>query len=139
MAGRVDSRLLLALALLAGREPVDIVRFGTPGPGASSGVPLRVADLAGPTLGGTRGLVQGAKLRYRSPFELGDRPSDEVEGLPLDQTRLGQRSPIGRERSPASGIRLVGAVEPPRVDAMLERAQHRVGEEREAACHVAIH
>lgn len=45
-AGRVDSRLLLALALLAGREPVDIVRFGNPGPGAGPGVPLRFADLA---------------------------------------------------------------------------------------------
>jgi hypothetical protein len=46
VAGQVDSRLLLALALLAGREPVDIVRFGNPGPGASPGVPLRFADLA---------------------------------------------------------------------------------------------
>jgi len=46
VAGRVDSRLLLALALLAGREPVNIVRFGNTGPGASPGVPLRFADLA---------------------------------------------------------------------------------------------
>jgi hypothetical protein len=46
VAGQVDSRLLLALALLAGSLPVDIVRFGNIGPGASPGVPLRFADLA---------------------------------------------------------------------------------------------
>jgi hypothetical protein len=46
VAGQVDSRLLLALALLAGSQPIDIVRFGNLGPGASPGVPLRYADLA---------------------------------------------------------------------------------------------
>ena len=45
-AGQVDSRLLLALASLAGYQPIDIVRFENPGPGASPGVPLRFADLA---------------------------------------------------------------------------------------------
>ena len=46
VAGQADSRLLLALALLAGSQPIDIVRFGNLGPGASPGVPLRFADLA---------------------------------------------------------------------------------------------
>ena len=46
LAGQVDSRLLLALAALAGHQPVDIVRFGSLGPGASPGVPLLFADLA---------------------------------------------------------------------------------------------
>jgi hypothetical protein len=46
VAGQADSRLLLALALLAGSQPIDIVRFENPGPGASPGVPLRFADLA---------------------------------------------------------------------------------------------
>ena len=46
LAGQVDSRLLLALASLAGHEPIDIVRFANLGPGASPGVPLRFADLA---------------------------------------------------------------------------------------------
>jgi hypothetical protein len=45
-AGRVDLRLLAALAALAGHQPVDIVQFGSVGPGASPGVPLRFADLA---------------------------------------------------------------------------------------------
>jgi len=45
-AGRVDSRLLLALADLAGHRPVDIVSFGNDGPEASADVPLRFVDLA---------------------------------------------------------------------------------------------
>jgi hypothetical protein len=44
-AGAVDSRLLLALAALAGHQPISIVQFGNPGPGASRSVPLRYADL----------------------------------------------------------------------------------------------
>jgi hypothetical protein len=46
LAGQVDLRLLLALASVAGHEPIDIVRFGNLGPGASPGVPLNFADLA---------------------------------------------------------------------------------------------
>ena len=46
LAGQVDSRLLLALASLARHQPIDIVRFGNLGPGASPGVPLCFADLA---------------------------------------------------------------------------------------------
>jgi hypothetical protein len=46
VAGQVDSRLLAALAALAGHLPVDIVQFGSLGPGASPGIPLRFADLA---------------------------------------------------------------------------------------------
>ena len=46
VSGQVDSRLLAALAALAGHQRVDIIQFGSLGPGASSGVPLRFADLA---------------------------------------------------------------------------------------------
>ncbi len=45
--GLVDSRLLRALAALARQQPIAIVRFGNPGPGASAGLPFRFADLAG--------------------------------------------------------------------------------------------
>jgi hypothetical protein len=45
-AGRVDSRILLALADLAGHRPISIVRFGNDGPGASADIPLRFVDLA---------------------------------------------------------------------------------------------
>jgi hypothetical protein len=46
-AGQVDLRLLTTLAFMAGQEPLDIVDFGSIAPGASPGVPLRFADLAG--------------------------------------------------------------------------------------------
>jgi len=45
-AGQVDSRLLLALADLAGHRPSRIVQFGNDGPGASDDIPLRFMDLA---------------------------------------------------------------------------------------------
>jgi hypothetical protein len=45
-AGEVDPRLLTMLAFLASQEPIDIVRFGPPVRGASTGVPLRIVDLA---------------------------------------------------------------------------------------------
>jgi len=46
LAGQVDSRLVLAIAALASKEPVDIVQFGNIGPGADADIPLRYADLA---------------------------------------------------------------------------------------------
>ena len=45
-AGAVDSRLLEILAFVAGHQPISIVQFGNPGPGASADVPLRYVDLA---------------------------------------------------------------------------------------------
>jgi hypothetical protein len=44
--GKVDSRVLLALADLAGQLPISIVQFGNDGPGASANLPLRFVDLA---------------------------------------------------------------------------------------------
>jgi len=46
-AGQVDLRLVLAIRTLASALPIDIVRFGNPGPGANADLPLRFADLAG--------------------------------------------------------------------------------------------
>jgi hypothetical protein len=38
--------VLLALADLAGQQPISIVQFGNDGPGASADLPLRFVDLA---------------------------------------------------------------------------------------------
>jgi hypothetical protein len=46
-AGEVDARLLVTLAVLSHLHPVEIVRFNGSGPGASAGVPVRSADIAG--------------------------------------------------------------------------------------------
>jgi hypothetical protein len=45
-AGRVDTRLLLAITFLAAKLPVDIVSFGNDAFGATAGLPLRYVDLA---------------------------------------------------------------------------------------------
>jgi hypothetical protein len=46
IAGRVDTRLVWAIASVAVGPPIDIVQFGNIGQGASAGLPLRFADLA---------------------------------------------------------------------------------------------
>jgi hypothetical protein len=46
VAGDVDARLLTLLAFVASQQSIAIVSFGGAAPGASPGVPLRVADLA---------------------------------------------------------------------------------------------
>jgi len=46
-AGEVDARLLEMLVTLSASYPVDIFSFGTNQPGASPGVPLRFAEIAG--------------------------------------------------------------------------------------------
>jgi hypothetical protein len=52
--GEVDPRLLVALATLAHLHPLDIAGFSRPSPGASTGVPLRSADIAGAAPPGSR-------------------------------------------------------------------------------------
>jgi len=46
LAGQPDARLLLAIAAVASRQPVDILDFGNIGPGSDQTIPLRFADLA---------------------------------------------------------------------------------------------
>jgi hypothetical protein len=48
-AGEVDTRLLETLVTLSSSHPVDIISFGTNQAGASPGVPLRSAEIAGAT------------------------------------------------------------------------------------------
>jgi hypothetical protein len=45
-AGEVDSRLLITLAALAAEQPVRVVAFDDPSPGASPAVPLRGVEIA---------------------------------------------------------------------------------------------
>jgi len=45
-AGRIDPRLLAMLAALAAQQPLRVLAFGDPSPGASSAVPLRSVELA---------------------------------------------------------------------------------------------
>src|SRR6266566_3775975 len=71
--GEVDPRLLVALATLAHLHPLDIAGFAHPSPGASVGVPLRSADIAGAAPPGSRHPVSLHSLMVilqaqRSPY-----------------------------------------------------------------------
>jgi hypothetical protein len=76
-AGAVDSRLLEALVFVAGHQPIRIVQFGDPGPGASADVPLRYVDLA--ERDPTRHLSSAAYVRslraYLSTADVRFRPA----------------------------------------------------------------
>jgi hypothetical protein len=71
-AGQVDPRLLAMLAALAAQQPLRVLAFGDPSPGASTAIPLRSVELA-PAMAGTQA---AARLRImlsflqaqRSPF-----------------------------------------------------------------------
>jgi hypothetical protein len=108
VAGRVDSRLLLALALLAGREPVDIVRFGNPGPGASPGVPLRFADLAESVPAAHLGRAAYARAVWAvlSGVDARVRParvvSGPVQGQAVLRVEFTAPSPLGKSGSGSS-------------------------------------
>lgn len=63
IAGLVDTRLLVTLVTLAHSHPVDIISFGTNQPGASPGVPLRSAEIAGAPGPGSTPAVSVQTLR----------------------------------------------------------------------------
>jgi hypothetical protein len=63
-AGLVDPRLLAMLAALAAQQPLRILAFGDPSPGASAAVPLRSLELA-PADAGTHA---AARLRTMLSF-----------------------------------------------------------------------
>ena len=101
LAGQVDPRLLLALASLAGHEPISIVRFGSLGPGASPGVPLGFADLAESIPAAHLGtaayaraawaILNGADAQIRPERAI----SGPVQGQAILRVEFASPSPIG--------------------------------------------
>jgi hypothetical protein len=68
--GQVDPRLLTMLAALAAAGPVQVTAFEDAGPGASAGMPLRAAEVAGAARVGGR----AAGLRSMLAFVRAQRP-----------------------------------------------------------------
>jgi hypothetical protein len=105
-AGQVDPRLLVTLAALAALHPVQVVDFGDAPPGASAGVPLRAADVAGP-----RGAPAGsaaAGLRSMRAFLHAQRPPYSPDQAAITQLPGGH--PVLRIEFPApSPLGLLGA------------------------------
>jgi hypothetical protein len=71
-AGQVDPRLLTMLAALAAQQPVRILAFGDPSPGASAAIPLRSVELAPATAGAQAAARLRSMLSFlqaqRSPY-----------------------------------------------------------------------
>jgi hypothetical protein len=95
-AGEVDPRLLLALPALATGQPVQVIGFGDPSPGAGPAVPLRSAliTIAG-GLGGS-----GARLRSMLAFLNGQRPpflpaQAGIDGAAVLDVEYAAPSPLG--------------------------------------------
>ncbi len=63
LAGQVDTRLLVTLVTLSHSYPVDIISFGANQAGASPGVPLRSAEIAGAPGPGSTPAVSAPTLR----------------------------------------------------------------------------
>jgi hypothetical protein len=95
-AGQVDPRLLTLLAALAAQQPVRIVAFGDPSPGASAAIPLRSVELA-PAKAGTQA---AARLRSMLSFVQAQRqPFLPTTAVLLHQSALSVQyaapSPLG--------------------------------------------
>jgi hypothetical protein len=82
-AGRIDGRLMEAVADAASAQPIDIIEFGNVGMGASAEVPLRYADLAVSNPAATMG-TQAYIQALRTGMNAGPGPRpDRTELLTL--------------------------------------------------------
>ena len=95
-AGLVDPRLLAMLAALAAQQPLRILAFGDPSPGASAAIPLRSLELA-PADAGTHA---AARLRTMLSFLQAQRlPFLPATAALVDQSMLSVEytapSPLG--------------------------------------------
>jgi hypothetical protein len=107
--GAVDSRLLLALAALAGHQPISIVQFGNASSGATAGVPLRFADLAEnvPAAHLSRAAYVKAVRAYMSTVPVRFRPARMTtvarpDGQAVLRVEFTAPSPLGVFRAPSS-------------------------------------
>ncbi len=108
IAGQVDPRLVLAIAWLASGLPIDIVQFGNIGPGASSSVPLRFADLSenGGAANMSRSAYVKALLASVSSANAQFRPTGTttavVDGQPVFRIEFTAPTPLGLLRHQSS-------------------------------------
>ncbi len=100
-AGQVDSRLLITLAAIAARNPLQLTGFGGAAPGASPGIPLRSAGI---TAAGSSG---AAELASDLTFLRAQLPP--YRPLPAQVVRTGGRSVLHIDFGAPSPLGLLGA------------------------------
>ncbi|HEY3734302.1 MAG TPA: hypothetical protein VGL63_10340 [Streptosporangiaceae bacterium] len=87
--GRVDSRLIGMIGIMAMMHPVHLVSFGDASPGASPEVPLRSALLYGVAHGATAGTAVLGSLRT---LLLAQRPSYRPAGVRIVRLTAGRNA-----------------------------------------------
>jgi hypothetical protein len=97
-SGQVDPRLLTMLAALAAQQPLRILSFGDPSPGASAAIPLRSVELAP----ASAGAQAAARLRVMLSF----LHAQQVPYLPMRAVLVGQ-SALSVEYAAPSPLGLV--------------------------------
>jgi len=104
-AGSIDSRLLITLAALAAAQPVSVVAFDGPPPGASAGAALRAADVTAP--GDTASSTVGLRailslLRAQRPPYLPSAMAvtRRAGGQPVVRIEFAAPSPVGLLAAP---------------------------------------
>lgn len=86
-AGQVDTRLLVTLVTLAHSHPVDIISFGASQAGASAGVPVRSAEIAGAAGPGS---TPAASIQTLRSFISSQQPPYRPSGIVAVKTASGQ-------------------------------------------------
>jgi hypothetical protein len=98
-AGQVDSRMLATLAVLTATANVEVRAFGDHGPGASPGVPLRLAELAVIGTGASgRAYLQWLLAflnQQRAPYKAASIRMLRVAGSTVVDVEFSAPSPLG--------------------------------------------
>jgi hypothetical protein len=92
-AGQVDTRLLITLAALAGRYPLDIRGFGDAGPGSAPGTPLRSVAVSTTSAADLSGVL--AFLRAQHTPLLAQTAESRVGQATVLQIQFTAPSPLG--------------------------------------------
>jgi hypothetical protein len=103
LAGDVDARLLVTLALLAGgqNQRVTVLAFSDSGPGASAGVPMRAAVIELPAVGKRPGgspslqSVQNFLRVQEGQYRAASMTVANVSGQPALRIEFAAPSPLG--------------------------------------------
>ena len=99
LAGQVDPRLLVTLSALAHQVPLRLVAFDDPSPGASSGVPLRGAELGAAAPASLPAMVAFLSAQQSQFAPAGARITKTANGQSVVTVRYDAPGPMGLEGS----------------------------------------
>jgi len=95
LSGQVSSQLLIAITSLATLHPVDILAFGDSAPGASTGIPLRSAELSENVDAAVVQKWLGFLRVQRNPYLPAVMQTTRVDGQPVLLIEFAAPTPLG--------------------------------------------